>query len=286
MQVFRPGVTLPRPLRQLRWSFSLRWYSAQAQVLAEATSTKAPVKDAVPLQDTKNYIYAACILQRNPITTTKLSDFEQAYENYQLSLMQDNSRTVFDIKTSHKLEMARIAEEKEKTKGSAPDASSPSHQPISDETLSLIRSSDYTHAPEYINAEDDLKSLHRKLDRKLYLVVKNERDLWQFPSVHIKNANKSLRERLDVYMWRLVGEEAELFEVGNSPVAYYYQALPERTTAPLALKTFFLKSQLIRGKPRIQSTIRATDHAWLVKEELADLLPTAYFEAVKAALQY
>lgn len=238
--------------------------------------------NVIALKDERNHLYAGCILQRNPVTLRKLSEFEKAYEDYQVALMEEFTRGTFDIRTPHKVEMLRLGEVDADEEGAAARKATKA----TEHTEALINATDHTNAPEYVAAEGDLRSLRRHLDRKLYLAIRNEQGTWRFPSVHIPNGNLSLRERVDCYLKRLVGEDAEVYAVGEAPLAYHFESLPDRIAPPLGIKTFFMKSQLIGGAFALKKTLRVTDYAWLVKEEVKGMFPEDYFRSIQTILQY
>lgn len=193
------------------------------------------------LQDTQNRIMSATILVRNPLILHPLSEFELAYEEYRQALQAERSRGTFDIMTAQRRELEELRASGEAVRGSE----SPSRpEPLISAEANLT--------PIYKEANLDLTSLMRHLGRKLYFVVKNGRDQWQFPATYVPTADTALHKVSEILvlttaslttlqlaarmMRRLLGEEGNLYPLGAAPVAYHYEELRDRVTPPYGIK--------------------------------------------------
>lgn len=169
--------------------------SAPLRSTAVATATaEGGLGEHNLLQEKTHRILAACILQRNPVVLRKQSEFEKAYDAYREALQYEYSRGVFDIMTTHKREMARVQDE---TSADLQEgALAADHTARQKDTPSRAKDSLALPAlyPAYEEAEGQLSNIKRKLDRKIYLVVKDENGHWRFPSHHVVSTKTPLHK--------------------------------------------------------------------------------------------
>lgn len=246
-------------LRHLRRIHVSRASFQEVKVSAQETDNVSNV----PLRDTTYRVHAAGILTRNPIILRQQSEFESAYEQYRQDLQAETSRGIFNIMTAHKRELAQLQGDTEK------ETNIPS----------------FPLAEEYLRADTILNSIKRKLDRKLYFVVRNE-SAWQFPSILISYADMPLHKHVRRMWGRLLGKECEIYQMGRAPVAYHRERMPDRVSAPMGVKTFFFRSQLVSGTMVFSRGHIAQEYAWLTKEELQEVLPADYYNSIKPVLSY
>jgi large subunit ribosomal protein L46 len=121
----------------------------------------------------------------------------------------------------------------------------------------------------------DIKSLIRKLDRTLYLVVKNQSNEWKFPSFQL-NHHEPLHETVEKGLRELGGVDMNTWTVSNTPAAFVQNN---------SSKEFFIKSHIIHGQFKLtsQQTL-ITDFAWLTKDELQDNLGSIYYDKLEPVL--
>ncbi|KAL6060876.1 54S ribosomal protein L17 [Balamuthia mandrillaris] len=132
------------------------------------------------------------------------------------------------------------------------------------------------------------KSLNRKLDRTLYLLVKKAREehAWQFPQGGIeegetmqKCAERELREEC--------GAELEIFTHDSIPSHCYSYPLPEKEQKKFGAtgsKVFFYEMLHIEGAPKLNQA-ELEDYVWVTKEEMADYLSPSLYESIKDVLR-
>jgi hypothetical protein len=218
----------------------------------------------VPFRDTRYRVHVASILVRNPVILRPITEFEAAYEQYREELQGEYSRGVFDIMTSHKREVAKLAG------GTVKEASIP----------------EFPLHEEYVRANEDPTSLMRKLERKLYYVIQADDGRWAFPSMLVQFADMPLHKCARRMLERTFGADCELYHIGCSPIAFHKESMPDRSSPPLGTKTFFFKSQLVGGTLNFTESLMSRRFAWLSKEELQSSLPASYYTSVEATLTY
>ncbi|CED84445.1 Mitochondrial ribosomal protein L17 [Phaffia rhodozyma] len=119
------------------------------------------------------------------------------------------------------------------------------------------------------------KSLDRKGERSLYLVVKGKQG-WRFPGgvVESKQAGEGQEQpsRLDQIARKTLhahlGPDMSVWPVGRFPIAY----IPSDSSVSSS-KTFVFKTHILAGQPAISdvgSKAGIQDFAWLTKEEIGE----------------
>ena len=161
-----------QPLRQV--STARPSTEAIATVAADTPPSKAPIR----LRDASYQVRVGSILVRNPIILRPLNSFEAAYEEYRLGLQEEYSRGTFDIMTPHRRELAAAGLGETQSADAARRA----------------EDTDYRLAPEYQKANGDVRDIRRRLERKLYFVVKGAEDRWGFPSAVVPDAHIPLHQ--------------------------------------------------------------------------------------------
>lgn len=152
-----------------------RIHSSRLLLNVTGSQVQSTIPNSIPFRDTNFRIHASSILVRNPLTLRALSPFEKAYEQYQLELQRERSRGVFDIMTAHKREMAQM-------------------QSGEGTPLGGRETGEAFLPKKYAEAEQDLGSLMRKLERKLYFVSLNEEGQWRFPAIFVPSADLALHK--------------------------------------------------------------------------------------------
>jgi hypothetical protein len=125
--------------------------------------------------------------------------------------------------------------------------------------------------------KNDMRSLYRKLDRKLFLIVKKDRPqyAWQFPQ-RAWREGETLRDTAIRAATEDIGDKIHLHFPSNGPVGVYSYPLPQDMQKQLdayGVKVFFFYAFYVKG-PVILNTRLLCDHLWVTKEEMAQ-----YFDA-------
>lgn len=165
------------------------------------------------LKDTTYQLQVGSILVRNPVVLRPLTDFELAFEQFQSVIQEEYSRGVFDIVTAQRQELAKVG-------GTSREATLP----------------EFPLDPVYVAAESDEQSLMRRLGRKLYMVVQDERGEWRFPVRRVQDAERPLHSMSQELVEETVGTECEIYHVGRAPVAHHVEKMADRINPPFGSK--------------------------------------------------
>ena len=128
----------------------------------------------------------------------------------------------------------------------------------------------------------DVRTLHRKLDEFLFLVVQDgATGRWGFPREVNDETGKTIRESAKAAMDAAVGDSIETFLVGNAPLGHWEErraggrrpprsgeggrrmAAKARASRGAARGPTYLRAQWLDGDLRLEQ--RYKDHMWLTK---------------------
>jgi len=184
-------------------------------------------------------VISCLVVERLPWITRKPKDFEVAYREWQASLV---SKYKILPEEFTDVDKSTTTEEEEQ------EADEESWKPASRTTEA--------------DATGDVRTTWRKLDRRLFLLVKNkESQKWEFPST-VHEEGETLRDAAERNMKILAGEDAKVYFVGNAPMGH----LP----APADVTLFFSKVQIMQKDIELQPGCGAVDRVWVTKEEIPD----------------
>ncbi|KAL8691839.1 MAG: hypothetical protein Q9218_003017, partial [Villophora microphyllina] len=139
----------------------------------------------------------------------------------------------------------------------------------------------------------DMRSLDRRLERTLYLVVRRgeeEGGRWWFPSDGLvgKESLHTAAERIIVHAG---GVNMNTWVVGNIPLGHFVlnygnaEADKERPQEIRGEKYFFMKGRIMAGQANLRDNkLGLTDFQWLAKDEIQKLLIPRDWNAVKNVL--
>lgn len=117
---------------------------------------------------------------------------------------------------------------------------------------------------------NDRKSLRRRLDERLYLILQRKEDgKWEFPTgVHQEGESLSqcASRQLQLFGKQFQANIVSFMPQGVLELAYDRVPVDDQ---PIGLKTFFYRCILINGKPVIDSE-KYKDHLWVTKAELPE----------------
>ncbi|KAF9517236.1 hypothetical protein BS47DRAFT_1339988 [Hydnum rufescens UP504] len=231
-------------------------------------------------------LQAAVLLVRGPQLTQEASPFENAYYSYQGRLARALSEPFpadFYFKKGTVLQRRFSAEERireAQTFGVGFEGEEGDEKledvPIEEDEIKVL--------PRVSKADEqnDLKSLNRRGDRNLYLLVKSPgQTSWRFPHWTVDTSqalHKSVRDALV----STFGPNMNTWIVGRQPVAV--QNCPPSSQDPTAVKTFFFKARILGGKPALSNARQVEDFAWLTKDEIQDRVDLSYWKGVNDLL--
>jgi len=134
--------------------------------------------------------------------------------------------------------------------------------------------------------KNDLKSLYRKLNDKLYLLVKRPRKVnaWEFPQgVWTEPDGDHLKNTAVRHLQEQGGSSLKFWVVGNAPIGYHsYAYTPEaaKKYGVDSARVFFYKTYYLHGKIKFPKDM-LLDHIWVTADEMKDYLPEGYYKAVR-----
>ncbi|KAJ1726610.1 hypothetical protein LPJ61_005069, partial [Coemansia biformis] len=120
------------------------------------------------------------------------------------------------------------------------------------------------------DAAGDVRSLERRLDRTLYLVVKDGSGQWCFPHGDV-GGEELLHEAARRGLREACGGTMSVWTVGRGPVGHHRAG---------AHTTFFVKAHILGGQAQAAEP-RASDFQWITREEMESVLPAEYWASVK-----
>ncbi|KAI8052299.1 NUDIX hydrolase domain-like protein [Syncephalis plumigaleata] len=230
-------------------------------------------------------IVVGTIVSRLPQITRDLTDFEAAYFAHREEEARA-SAPVFPVEFYFKKgsEMERIWKQRERGE-------------LSDEAWETMRAQVDGQQVELTdrNATFDVKadnrqSLNRSLKDYLYLVVKRNRDKyqWQFPQGGLES-EELLHQAAKRELFEECGRDMDIWYVGRRPVGFHQYAYPaeHKKTFPEhdGAKVFFMRAHIFAGQAQVDGK-EVVDFAWLTKNELAKVLEPDYYTAVKDLLHF
>lgn len=113
----------------------------------------------------------------------------------------------------------------------------------------------------------DLCSLERLLSRTLYLVVKNNKGAWRFPSFPVEK--KPLHISAEEGLRKLGGEHINTWTISNTPAA--------AVESSDGSHEFLIRSHILAGDFDLQNKKDFSEYAWLTKDEIKECVDSKYF---------
>lgn len=143
---------------------------------------------------------------------------------------------------------------------------------------------------------DDRRSLNRKLDDRLFLILKKDRDShqWHFPQMcHVDppedeenppedeefHFKPGLRETAEKAMARSAGDKMQGYYYSHAPQGFYFYRYPEPRNGSIGAKVFFYRVRYLKGTPKPANG--CVDYAWVTRDELKDYFDPDTFEFVR-----
>ncbi|XP_060064896.1 large ribosomal subunit protein mL46-like [Ylistrum balloti] len=259
----------------------------QSASLATATATESKSVDE------KWILASAVCLERYPIIVPPLTEKEERFNinlkkielersilcDHELKHLDDllKKKQTEESDTSHHVEkVGGTADMTEEGKLTAVDMEDAWER----EALNFSEGSRETVADQ----ENDLQSLNRKLDKKLYLVVKQrlgEVEHWILPQGdHVEN--ESMRETAERALGKLCGDSVQSKFMGNAPCGFYRNIFSKTIKEKLCAngqKVFFFRAEYSQGDITVSDHV--SDYKWLTIEEMAEYLQPDYYKKCK-----
>ncbi|XP_025195087.1 39S ribosomal protein L46, mitochondrial [Melanaphis sacchari] len=234
-------------------------------------------------------IMAGLCLQRKPIITKSLTDTEVNFQNFLQEIEFEKS-----LKSDHELRHEKDVKRMEKLKNGkvidfddVDQASSQSAQDYVDKNKEELLNFKFASRSTKADEINDTKSLKRKLDDNLVLIVKQklgQDDLWILPQ-GLWNNGETLRQTAERILRELCGNNINASFYGNAPCGFYKYKYPKQKREQCNVegaKIFFFKAKLLDGNVEQKGTW--TDYEWSTVPELNKRLIQPYMKNVKLFL--
>lgn len=229
-------------------------------------------------------IISSLILSRPPVVLREPTSFEKAYHDYnrQLSeaLQQPFPKDFYfkkgsaaekryeEDQASSPLGFSAITAAVSKGKaGKGKDTSSTSTSASASSSSEGEAESKPLPRLSEADTKNDLRSLERKLDRTLYLVVK-QKSGWKFPAKALENrARENLHDVAPASVIDSLGNKMDIWLVSNLPVGVHKEGGGSE-------KTYFLRGHVLAGNAELAKDKKSgvEEFQWLTKEEIEKLM--------------
>ncbi|THH15593.1 hypothetical protein EW146_g4898 [Bondarzewia mesenterica] len=279
------------------------WLRGLATEVAAATgeTTTVPPPSLTPRlkKPPPPILHTSVILNRSPIITRVPSLFERAYYAYQARIQRALHNPFpyeFYFKQGSLLESKFNLEERRRErkmfgKGFGADSPDAPGAGVTAEDLKKFGQSEDESTASRVHPSDlngDVKSLDRKGQRNLYLLLQKKedgKDVWRFPQGEIEQG-ELLHEAAGRDLRRQCGEGMDTWIVSRNPIGLheiYPPTSPTDPTSPPKTCVFFYKAHIMAGQVQLDGK-DISDFAWLAKEEISKRLEPEYWNAVKDML--
>ncbi|TKA73022.1 hypothetical protein B0A55_07048 [Friedmanniomyces simplex] len=156
---------------------------------------------------------------------------------------------------------------------------------------------------------NDMRSLSRKMDRTLYLLVKNREGRWIFPQDRVYG-KENLHQAAERILVQAFGINMNTWIVGNHPIGHHHMmytfgGAPAPRVAKIAPnpvvstsqnqpgfeqeeygeKVFFMKGRMMTGQADLGKNVYGdSEFRWLAKEEVKQVVTGGYWKSVRNML--
>ncbi|KAJ2083676.1 hypothetical protein H4R24_000634 [Coemansia sp. RSA 988] len=234
-------------------------------------------------------VRAGVVLQRDPIVTQPIKGFEAIADKYFAWLeyvTADRFPRDLYFKQGSSNERSWIAQEKERAAEWYFDPSSKPKERARNklqvdsedgEAMPLKTTSEQMVEVQLretsADAAGDVRSLERKLERTLYLIVKDKSGQWLFPQGEVQD-QELLHEAARRNLKSTCGDKLSVWTVGRAPVGHHQAG--DHTA-------FFIKGHILAGQASPSKPL-ASDFKWVTREEMESLVSADYWKSVKGML--
>ncbi|KIJ17094.1 hypothetical protein PAXINDRAFT_162053 [Paxillus involutus ATCC 200175] len=264
-----------------------------------------------PKKTSRPNLHTAIILNRSPLITRTPTPFEKAFFSYQARIhraLHNPFPTEFYFKQGSPLETRFTIEERRRERKAfgAPFGVDKSEEPNeAAELMEIAMRDEVDESMPRVHESDiekDFKSLNRRGQRNLYLLLKtqeNGKDVWRFPQGSIEKdefLHVAAHRRLDAEC----GRHMDTWIVSRNPIGVHHPPKPAVTAEDvkdvrtllkyithvlIALQdvVFFYKAHILAGQVRPDPK-RYEDFAWLTKGEIGQRTNESYWLGIKDML--
>lgn len=328
---------------------STRRYASTATATVETPASPLDVIPPVTQASSPQRAYqirAGIVLARAPLITRELSSFEKAFFFYQRRLnerlaMPFTRYFYFKKDTPADLEWKRKAKDRQTAARDIGVYNAYSKEGWNDELLVGASESETSHQleallkdaevpgvgsaelseakkekverpmPRVTDADEtgDERSLERRLDRTLYLLVREAQGRWRFPASELvgkESLHQVCRTAVSKTMHdssliraqaaeRIIvqtgGVNMNTWVVGHVPIGFFRfklgkpRLIEDSGVEEVGEKTFFMKGRIMAGGPNLaENKLGLSDYKWLSKDEIAKQVTPGYWSAIKNML--
>ncbi|TKY88152.1 hypothetical protein EX895_002862 [Sporisorium graminicola] len=268
---------------------------------ASTPSSSAAASEATSASSSSSTkIISSLILSRPPVVLREPSSFEKAYHEYNRQLseaLQQPFPKDFYFKKGSAAEKRFEEDQTSSPQGfsaiaTAAGSASKGKAAKTKEAPALSASSSTTEGDAEnrplprttpADASNDVRSLERKLDRTLYLVVKQKSGkdaaAWRFPAKALSNIKReNLHDVAPASVTDILGNKMDIWMVSNLPIGLYKQV------NAAAEKTYFLQGHVLAGNAELSEGNDVEEFQWLTKEEIEKVMESSYWSNVEDLL--
>ncbi|GAA5838115.1 hypothetical protein JCM11251_004711 [Rhodosporidiobolus azoricus] len=260
-----------------------RWASTAATEASPASnSTPSPYR-----------VVAAALLSRPPLVLPPLSPLERSYYAYQRRIHRALAKPVetsagwfFKKGSAAEKAFTKFDQRAEKEDTGAAKSEEREFELAREE---VEGSKEVMERENEADKKGDIKSLERRAERTLYLLLKKKRDqhAWQFPQGAVESS-ESLVDAAQRELLEEVGVNVDVWPVGRVPAGAMEYQFPKEHVKKFpgqeAARVFFMPMRMIRGQCVPNQKEGIVDFAWLTKEEVKDKVDAAYWKEVEPLL--
>ncbi|XP_050523998.1 39S ribosomal protein L46, mitochondrial [Daktulosphaira vitifoliae] len=227
-------------------------------------------------------------LQRKPLITKPLNDIEKKFQKILHEIEYERS-----LKSDHELRHEKDLLRMEKLKTGKVDdldieqAVNQSAQDFVDINKNELVKFKFASCLTEADKENDYKSLNRKLEQNLILILKQNfgcEGIWILPQGKWKSG-ETLRQAAERVLQNLCGETIRARFYGNAPCGFYKYKYPKEKQQQSNIqgaKIFFYKTALLGGN--LENISLRDDYEWATEEELSKKFVQPYTKSVKLFL--
>ncbi|XP_063908577.1 large ribosomal subunit protein mL46 [Zophobas morio] len=243
-------------------------------LLAEFSTSNA-------LREKWDLITAVC-LERKPVVTQSLTKLEEDYKKL-LAQIEFERSLKSDHEMRHEKELKQLEQLK---KGDDVEVHfKETAQDFVDAGTEELTKFKFASRITEADKKNDVKSLNRKLDKHLVLVVKQnigKDNLYLLPQT-LRQDGETLRQTAERILRDTCGKELKAMIYGNAPFGFYkykYPTAVRKENETTGAKVFIYFARYEKG----QVGNKNLEYKWLDRTELQNILPKEYGQSVSQML--
>ncbi|KRT85689.1 hypothetical protein AMK59_1456, partial [Oryctes borbonicus] len=209
---------------------------------------------------------AVCI-ERKPVITPALTDLQKSYRKYLADVEHEKSyKSDFEIRMEKDLKQAELLKQGTADVDIVVKQTAQDFLDSSTDELSKFK---FVDRITKADKKNDQKSLSRKLDKHLVLVVKQklgDKDHYILPQ-GVRNDGETLRQTADRLVMELCGNDLKAQIYGNAPTGFYKYKYPhdvQQKGGSIGAKVFIYFARYRKG----DLTTKGLEFKWLDRSEL------------------